>query len=365
MKKSEFLIGFCFNMCPEDYKYEKNNLYAEWDSHDTIEVVTTSIRQLGYKVAKIEFDENFVENLKKIKPNLVFNIVEGFRGEDREAQAPAIYEMLNIPYTGAGPQGQMLALDKILAKEVLEFNGVKTAPFQVFHHIPMRSKEIKLKYPLIVKPAHEGSSIGIDNNAFVRNFQELRNRLKYFFEIFDQPALVEQFIEGREFNQAIIGNNNPILFPIVEIDYSSLPKDIHKFSSFEVKTTLDDPDSTICPARLSRKEELKISQAVLKTYRALRGRDFARIDLRMDKHGNVFILEINSIPGIASNEKENNSMPKAVKSIGWSYRDMIESIINSALQRYGIEFEQKPRKIKTALGIKQENLKIQPISQHL
>lgn len=338
MKKSEFKVAFCYNMHPTDENLKNDERFAEFDSKETIDTVTNSLKELGFQVFNVEYNIDFVENLKKIKPDLVFNIVEGWQGEDREAQAPAIYEFLGLRYTGSAPMGQMLALDKIMAKRVMEHCGVKTAPFQVFNEPIDNDIKITVPLPAIVKPAHEGSSIGIHNDAVVKTKEQLIKQVNYVISKFKQEALVEKFIKGREFNQAIIGNKNPIQFPIVEIDYSGLPPNVEKFSSFEVKTVLDDPKSTICPAKLTKEQENKICKATLGAYRACKILDYCRIDLRMDENNEVYILEINSIPGIAPGLEENNSMPKACRVFGWTYTQMIEAIVNAALERYGISF---------------------------
>jgi D-alanine-D-alanine ligase len=338
MNRSEFLIAFCYNVHPENLSPEDEERYAEFDSLETINTVAASIRELGYKLVEIEFNENFVDRLKQTKPDLVFNIVEGWRGEDREAQAPAVYEMLGLKYTGSTPLAHALSLDKIAGKRVMEHCGVKTAPFRVFTEPIKAMPSDMFGFPMIVKPAHEGSSIGMDNNAYVTNADQLINRVNMVVTKYKQPALVEKFIEGREFNQAFIGNKNPIFFPIVEIDYSYLPDHIHKFSSYEVKTSLDDPSSTICPARITKEEQEKITDAVRRANQALGIRDYSRTDLRLDNNGDVYILEINSVPGIAPGIQENNSMPKAIRTYGWTYTQMIGAIIDAALERYGIQF---------------------------
>jgi len=340
MKKSDFKVALCYNMRENHEVSLKDEKIAEFDSRDTIMEIKKSLVEIGFKTFLIEFDSNFVENLKKINPNLVFNIVEGFQGEDRESQAPAIYEFLGIPYTGSGPLGHALSLNKLMGKFVMEQNNIKTAPYDVFYTPIEQDTKINVKFPAIVKPIHEGSSIGIHNDAIVRDEKQLIYQVNRVISNYNQPALVEEFIIGREFNQAIIGNENPILFPIVEIDYSYLPNHIEKFSSFEVKTELDDPNSTICPAQITKEEENKITKATLGAFYALNIKDYCRIDLRLGVDGEVYILEINSIPGIAPGIEENNSMPKAIRTYGWNYTQMINAIVEASCLRYNIRFHE-------------------------
>jgi len=339
MKKSDYKIALCYNVRPSFINSGDEEKFAEFDPPETIESISQSLKELGFKVITIEFNEEFVERLKTEKPNLVFNIAEGFRGEDRESQAPAIYEFLGIPYTGSTPLGHIFGLNKLIAKVMLEYHGIKTPKYWVFDNLLTKDLDINIEYPAIVKPIHEGSSIGIHNNAVVRNMSELIERVNYVISNFHQEALVEKFIEGREFNQAIIGNKNPIQFPIVEIDYSTLPPNIEKFSSFEVKTILDDPSSTICPARITEEERQKICKTTLAAYRICKIRDYCRIDLRMDNNGEIYILEFNTTPGIAPSIKENNSMVKAIRTYGWTYTQMIEAILNASFERYNIVFD--------------------------
>jgi D-alanine-D-alanine ligase len=338
MKKSDFLIALVANERPDE-NYESEDLYADWDSTETLNKIADSIRFNGYKCIRIPFDEHFVQNLQKECPNLVFNIAEGFKGEDRECQAAAILEYLGIPYTGSGPLGRAVALNKPTAKKLMEFHGVKTAPFKVFEEAHETHEVWPFGFPAIVKPSHEGSSIGVDNNAYCEDFEQLQTRVEYIIKKFNQPALAEKFILGREFNNAIIGNEKVVQFPVVEIVYDYLPKGIHHFSSFEVKTSLDDPNSTVCPAPITLEEEKNLKAAALGAYRALGIKDYARVDMRMDETGQVYILEVNAIPGIAPGIEENNSMPKAVRTFGWTYEQMIELIIKSALARYQIQVE--------------------------
>lgn len=342
MKKSEFKVGFCYNAPPAEFDPTKDDdeKYAEFDSKETIETISASLYELGYKVEHIEFDEKFIESLKRLKPDLIFNITEGFRGEDREAQAPAIFEWLGLKYTGSGPLTKCIALNKHMAKIVWNSYGIKSAPFQVFDHPINDLSEIKIELPAIVKCIHEGSSIGLHNDNYVTTKEALKTKVNWLIDKYNQAALVEKYIEGREFNQALIGNEPIQQFPIVEIDYDYLPSEYNKFSSFEVKTFMDDPNSTVCPARITPEEAEKISKVTLAAYKALGTRDYARIDLRLGKDGEVYLLELNTVPGIAPGIKENNSMPKAIRKFGWTYTQMIGAIMDAALKRYGITLEE-------------------------
>lgn len=314
---------------------------AEFDEPSTIEGIKKAIESHGHRVLLIEADENAFMNLKskKEKLDLVFNIAEGMHGNDREAQIPAILEMLEIPYIGSKPLAQSLCLNKAKAKEVLSFSGIPTPDFQIFvtGDEPMKDT---LRFPLIVKPNGEGSSKGITQDCFVRDENELRKKAREIITSLHQPALAEEFLSGREFTIAIIGNDPPEILAPVEIDYSKLPREVIPFDSYEVKWVLDTPESgkdfIICPAKIDSLLWEKVKTTALQTKEALGVLDWLRIDMRLDARGIPNVIEVNQIPGIIPDPKENSRFPLAARMSGYSYEEMIGKIIDSACRRYGI-----------------------------
>lgn len=314
---------------------------AEFDTPKTIEGITKALKALGHKVYLIEADKNAYSKFKNLKKtiDLVFNIAEGMKGADREAQIPALLEMLEIPYIGSKPLTQALCLNKTRAKEILIAHSIPTPKFQLF-----RTGEEKinknLKFPLIVKPNSEGSSKGIFQNSIAKNKKDLKKKAKKVIKEFNE-ALAEEFLPGREFTAAIIGNTPAKILPIVEINFSSIPKNYFPMDSYEVKWILDNPESQtetiVCPARIYQKLEKKIKEICLKTKEALDILDWCRIDLRLDEKEEPNILEINQIPGIMPDPKENSRFPLAAKVQGLSYKKMLEEIIKSACKRYNLK----------------------------
>ena len=315
---------------------------AEFDTIETIKGIAEALKKLGHKVFLIEADEKAFLKFKslKSKTDLVFNVAEGIFGEDREAHIPAILEMLQIPYVGSKPITQAICLNKAMTKEVLLYHGIPTANFQLFKTGQEKLKK-DLKFPLIIKPNHEGSSKGIFQNSFVKKEKELRKKVKEVIKNLRQSALAEEFLDGREFTVALLGNNPVEVLPPIELNFSALPKNLIPMDSYEVKWLVDNPESdvetVICPAKIEKKLWQEIKEISLKTKEALEILDWCRIDLRLNKRGVPNILEINQIPGIIPEPKENSRFPLAARAAGYTYEQMLDKIIKSACKRYNIK----------------------------
>ena len=309
---------------------------AEWDSEETIDAVRSAL-SAQHDVVPLEADENIVENLKGSKPDIVFNIAEGSNGPNRESHVPAMLEMLGIPYTGSDPMTLSLCLDKGRAKEILSFYKVSNPRFQVVSSI---SERIKLKiFPLIVKPLHEGSSKGVKNDALVFSPSELKKKVEEIIVQYHQPALIEEYLNGREFTVAVMGNNGDTkVLPIVEIKFDNLPKVINPIYSYEAKWIWDNSKNPLdifqCPADIDGELRDNIEETALKAYKSLRCRDWCRIDIRLDSDNEPNILELNPLPGVLPKPEDNSCFPKAARTAGMSYNEMILSILNIARKRY-------------------------------
>ncbi len=311
---------------------------AEWDTEETIDAVMSAL-SAQHDVVPLEADENIVENLKNSKPDIVFNIAEGRNGPNRESHVPAMLEMLGIPYTGSDPMTLSLCLDKGRAKEILSFYKVSTPRFQV---VSSASERIKLKFfPLIVKPLHEGSSKGVKNDALVFSPSELKKKVEEIIVQYSQSALIEEYLNGREFTVALMGNNGDTkVLPIIEIKFDNLPKDINPIYSYEAKWIWDNSKNPLdifqCPADIDDELRDNIEETALKAYKSLRCRDLCRIDIRLDSDNEPNILELNPLPGVLPNPEDNSCFPKAARTAGMSYNEMILSILNIARKRCGI-----------------------------
>ena len=313
--------------------------FAEWDSWDTINAVKSAL-ELFNNVSLVEADLSSFEKLKNLGPDIVFNIAEGFFGESREAQIPAMLDMLQIPYTGSDPLTLATCLDKARTKEILSYYDIPTAPFFIASEID-QIKKLKLTFPLFVKPVWEGSSKGIFTSSFVQNTKELYEQVERIISEYSQPALIEEFLSGREFTVAILGNGDEAqVLPIVEIDYKDFPDGFIPIYSYEAKWILDTKENPLdvfsCPAKLNPALETKVRQVALKAYKTLRCRDWSRIDIRMNADNVPNIIEINPLPGILPDPKENSCFPKAARTAGISYDEMLNRVLLAAARRYNL-----------------------------
>ena len=313
--------------------------YAEWDTWETINAVKDAIACYN-NVTLIEADEEAYNKLREVKPDIVFNIAEGAFGVSRESQIPAMLDMLQIPYTGSDALTLGICLDKARTKEILSYYKVPTAKFFVADKVEDAENQ-NLEFPLIVKPISEGSGKGIFASSFVNNKEELKREIKRITTEYNQSALVEEFLSGREFTVAVLGNNGDArILPAIEMRYDKYPQGTLPLYSYEAKWILDTKESDFdvfdCPAKIDAELEKKINKVCLDTYRVLKCRDWSRIDLRLDNHGQPNIIEINPLPGIMPDPTENSSFPKAARAAGINYNDMINTVLASAVKRYNL-----------------------------
>lgn len=316
-----------------------NDVYAEWDTMETVNAIRKAIEEV-YPVLMIEANESAYGKLQKTRPDFVFNMSEGLYGVSREAQIPAMLELLRIPYLGSDPLTLAVCLDKSRAKEILSYHGIRTAAFTVIGRIE-EFEDAKVKFPAMVKPLHEGSSKGIYNSCVVHNTEELEKEVRTVLTTYGEPALVEDFLPGREFTVAMLGNDDEVqVLPVVEIKFDALPPGVNHIYSFEAKWIWDTTDNPLdifeCPASLSPDLQQKIESICRKTYRILRCRDWARIDVRLDAKDEPCIIEINPLPGILPRPEDNSCFPKAARAAGIQYNLLVQRVLNIAMDRCGL-----------------------------
>jgi D-alanine-D-alanine ligase len=252
---------------------------------------------------------------------------------------PAILEMMNIPYSGSGVLSQAVALNKSRKKEILSYYNIPTPKYQLFKRNGEKLKP-DLKFPLIVKPDAEGSSIGITNDAVVYDVEALKKQVNYVLKNYNQNALVEEYCEGLEFTVSILGNNKPRVLPIVEINFSHLPGNLNKIDSWEAKWIYDRPDSPVdalvCPANIKPKLKTLIEKIAKQAFGILECKDFSRIDMRLDANGIPQILDVNTLPGLTPDYKYNSRFIRSCYTAGMTYDQIIMEILNNALKRYNL-----------------------------
>ncbi|MBN2154853.1 MAG: D-alanine--D-alanine ligase [Candidatus Lokiarchaeota archaeon] len=332
-------IGFAYNARPDVSTPLSNSVALEYDEAETIEAIQSALNSWGFEVELLPVNCDFIEALKTRSVDFVFNIAEGIRGESRESHIPAILEMLGIPYTGSGVLTQALTLSKSRTKEILGFYHIPTPRYQVFR-APSDLLGPLMKFPLIIKPDAQGSSAGITNRSVVHSLDELRAQTHWVFQEFGAPVLVEEFLPGKEFTVGILGNDPPLVLPIIEVNFNHLPPGYAKIDSYESKWTYDVPGQgatpLTCPANISEKLRQEIERIALKTYKALDCVDLCRMDIRLSKRGVPNVLEINALPGLNPNPEFHSRFPYACEVAGLSYSQMIKMILYSALKRYNL-----------------------------
>lgn len=312
---------------------------AECDSDETLLAIEKALGE-RHDVFPIEADDEAYDRLKKLKPDLVFNIAERLSGPSRESHIPTICEILHIPYTGSDPLTLGICLDKSRAKEILSFHKIPTPAFWVVE--PGAPLPAAITLPAIVKPLYEGSSKGIWNDSVVVIRGDLKARVREVQALYKEPAIVERFLQGREFTVGVLGNPPGLeILPIVEIDHSQLPAEANPIYSYEAKWIWDRPEKPLeifrCPAEIGDYLKTKIEDVVRRTCEVLRIRDWCRLDMRLDERDEPNILEVNPLPGILPNPEDNSCLPKAARTAGYSYSALLHRVVEEAAARYGLK----------------------------
>jgi D-alanine-D-alanine ligase len=338
-------VGLTYNMKRGDTEEAQEppgslggDLQAEWDAPETIAAIKRALEE-RHEVIPIDANRDAYAELERTRPDIVFNIAEGASGPCREGFIPSILEHLKIPYTASDPLTLNICLDKSRTKEILAYYGLPTSRFRVVNDNNFSFNS--LKYPLMIKPLYEGSSIGIRNNSLVMTRQEMQERVSWLQNHYHEPALVEEFLPGREFTVAIIGNgSNARALPIVEILFDSLPQGVNPIYSYEAKWIWDQSSNPLeifeCPARLGAELQSEIESICLQAYSVLRCRDWCRIDVRLDASGRPHVIELNPLPGILPRMEDNSCFPKAARAAGMNYNQLINAVLDIACRRYGL-----------------------------
>ncbi|MBI1884317.1 MAG: ATP-grasp domain-containing protein [Chlamydiae bacterium] len=329
-------VGLTYNLKENASLADEHS--AEWDLPETIDAIANALSR-EHEVIWVLADADAYEKLRHSRADIVFNVAEGKDGPNREAHLPAILEFLRIPYTGSDSLTLSLCLNKARTKEILFYHGIPTPDFQVFH--ASNEPLVLTDYPMLVKPLWEGSSIGIHDNVWVENEKELRSKMKGIIVQHHQPAIVEEALTGREFTVALLGNGTQLkVLPLVEVMLDALPHEAHPLYSYEAKWIWDTPEKPLdifhCPAQVEDVLKGKIEGIAKAAFRALGCRDWCRIDVRLDREGNPSILEVNPLPGILPNPRQNSCFPKAARAAGMDYPEMVLSILGAALERCGM-----------------------------
>jgi D-alanine-D-alanine ligase len=327
-------IGLAFDLkesimseqgCPED-------MLEEYDSPETVDRISSILEDHGHEVYKLGGGKNFIRKIIDYPVDFVFNISEGLGNyRSREAQIPSILEMLNIPYTGSDPLCLAVSLDKPLTKRIVSSFGVTTPRWVVINNIRdiYNTDWGNFPFPAFIKPAHEGSSKGIRLFSRLENEDELIRSAPGLLETYEQPVLVEEYIDGDEITVGITGNSPPEIVGIMKVVPRQSTSDF--IYSLEIKRDWENLVDYECPAQLDVETIKKISTFSLQIFKELNCHDFARIDFKVNRYGEPCFLEINPLAGL---NPYSSDLPIMIGKLGQKYEDLIINILNAALERW-------------------------------
>lgn len=311
---------------------QPDDALEEYDSRETVQGLAKVMESLGHSVVLLGGGRKFLANIQNATVDFVFNVAEG-RGtyRSREAQVPAVLEMLDIPYSGSDPQCLAVCLDKPLTKKIVGLAGVKTPQWQTIAS-PEQLAAVNwdiFPFPAFVKPAFEGSSKGIRAGSRIDNKQQLREVTAGLLEHYGQPVMVEEFVAGHEITVGMVGNGPTSLVGIMRVVPRKATDDF--VYSLEVKRDWENLVDYECPAQLDRKTMSLIERHSLAAFEALGCRDFGRADFRVTSDGVPYFLEINPLAGL---NPHSSDLPIMARKVGWTYESLITAILNAAIGRY-------------------------------
>jgi len=325
-----------YNLLERLQKGEEKDILAEEAILEEIGAVGNAVRTLGHQCFVVAIHDEIltvIHWLKEIRPDVVFNLCESVYGNSCwEMNIPALLDLFQIPYTGSSPLTLGLCQDKGKVKDILQSQGIMTPRYKIFDQ-GVGSIKGNI-FPIIVKPLHEDGSLGISKESVVFDDEALVRQIRYVVEKYHQPALVEEFVDGRELNVGLLETDGKIeALPISEIDYSEFPEGVPKICGYEAKWVTDSIEykksKPICPAPLDWVVKKRVEHIAVKVFKLFGCRDYARVDLRIDREGKIYVLEVNPNPDISP----QSGMTRAIKVQGITYEEFIGALLERSLQR--------------------------------
>lgn len=314
--------------------------YADCDSQSTMNAIRASLEVLGHTTFFLEANKALPGNLISEKPDFVFNMAEGLYGDSREAQIPALLELLEIPYTGSRVLANAIALNKVVTKQVWQSQGLPVGKFKEITSSSFQFDTFSItdmEYPLFVKPSFGGTSMGVSEDSVVYDKYQLRYQIRKLLQEYGFPVIVEEFLPGREFTCTVIkGLNTGIYYvwPIVEEDSeNSVTPGVNSYKCKEIPLNTMGETKHICPAIIPPQVESELRKLAIHAHTAIGCEDYSRVDMRMDKLGNLVLLEINLIPGLTPNLSD---VCISAEVGGMDYNTLIQTIFQLAEKRWSI-----------------------------
>ncbi len=356
MKRTRVLV--LWNNVGEDI-YElwkqKGPAHLDWDPDSTAAEVETvqeeldallaALREGGYDVHCVNAAddlERVMASIRLYEPDLVFNLVEYFNeDEGLEASIAGLYELLGVEYTGSRPPTLALCQNKVRTKMLLQAAGLPTARYMVVDAQPVPDAAASgLRFPVIVKPALEDASGGIENESVCQDQAALEARVRHVLEVFEQPALVEEYIDGREIHAAVLGNDDPEVLPLFEMEFddsyfydeddaSFRPHIISYSAKWDPTAQVFYSMEAVCPAPIEPALAARIRELAVRAFKVMDCRDYARVDMRVSKDGQPYILEVNPNPDLA----KDGAFETCAAARGYSYAQTLSAIVEQGLAR--------------------------------
>ncbi len=330
--KMKLKVGITYNLKQEFSRRENQpiDFLEEFDSEETIDAIRKVLENEGHEVIKLGGDTGLIDRLRQASVDIVFNIAEGLQGRNREAHIPALLEFLNIPYTGSDPLTLSLTLHKAMAKRVIMSQKILPPQFKKVERMEDLDG-LDLRYPLFVKLCYEGSSKGVRLDSKILDPQALEEKTKSLLKTYGSPLLVEEFIKGPEFTVGILGNEDPFVLGVMQIEIKGSPPE-ESIYSLEIKREWEEKVRYHCPPSIDQNLLKKIEEVALRSYRALECRDVSRVDIRVGEDNTPYFLEINPLPGLSP---VYGDLVIMARSMGWDYARLVKTIFHQALKRYG------------------------------
>ena len=333
LKSKDLLVGIAYNAY-DPLTGRKVERPSEESVEQTAREVLATITELGYTSFILPLHKSFMyflNRLKDLNADVVINLCEAFAGYPQlESNVAAAFELIGVAFTGNDSRTLALCLNKFKTKAILKSCGLPTAPAKL---VDTPDVKLDIPFPVIVKPNREDASLGVDTDSVVSDQEGLQKQIQKILEVYEQPVLVEAFIDGREFNVAVLEDGKPEALPVSEIDFSQMPEGQARILCYEAKWLTDDvlyrATPPVCPAQVDDALKGKLQEMAVKAFQAVECRDYARVDFRMDKKGKVYILEVNPNPDISLNA----GFARALGAAGIEYRMFWQKLIEKALAR--------------------------------
>jgi D-alanine-D-alanine ligase len=318
-------------------------LFWEWPSeggmkHDeVVDQIALALSEGGHEVALLGISNSLVELVEKLKeqqPELVFNLCETFADNDHyEMNVTAVLEMLGMRFTGTGPSGMALRQDKAITKKLLAFHDVRCPEFATFDRDRLEFAG-KMRFPLLIKPLHGDASAGVDDSSLVRDYVSLVQRINFIQNELNDTALVEEYIEGREFYVSILGNDPPEVLPLIELDFSRLPESYPRIygreAKFDENSVQYNGTNAVVATDLPPEVRNRILMTGLEASHVMQCNDYARVDIRLTPDGRPYVVEVNANPYL----EQTGAVAVAALQAGMSFKTLVNRIVEIARKRW-------------------------------